>query len=119
MTHKIDIIWHDLIEDPKDLPKTDDYYWTLCLNRYTEELCGFAYADCYEMFYLPDNRVWIAEDIEDCGHVAYESHLTPRKHKPFEAEADSDSIYSDEIVIVAWAEKPKQYMPAEKGRINQ
>lgn len=130
MTHKIEIVWHDLVEDPNDLPKKDGAFWFIIRKRDHSEddvVPYFSYMldDCVASYDV-DNRVW--EESWDNGYgdyggtVYWESYGTPRKPGTsreaytsymFPPESYAEELYSDEYVVVAWADFPDVYEPSK------
>ncbi len=117
MTHSIPIVWHDLLEDPKDLPKTCGYYYIRLLYPYAEELCGNdGIADWSMMLYYPDGQAWMcrSDDFDirplDVDPIIYGSPNTP-VNKMWMRSLHLSNCYSDECVVFAWAEIAPSYIP--------
>ena len=127
MTHTIEIVWHDLVEDPTDLPKEDGGFWVITRKRDHSEddvVPYFSYLsdDCIAEYDV-DNRVW-EESWDDRygdygGTVYWESYRTPRKPGMPRESCPSfygsyvEELYSDEYVVVAWADFPDVYEPSK------
>lgn len=109
MIHPVTIEWHDLVEDPTDLPIRDDGYFAAFMNVNSGEFDGGT-TDCDQSFtsYNATERLWNVVYDDGYGDYGgqdyYESYKTP-------ATEDAKNDVNKEWVVVAWAEVPKQYIP--------
>ena len=122
MTHEIEVIskyvWHDLTEDPNDLPmEPDDQYLVLMRNRVTDKLQPYFYYDYerYEAEYRSEDKLWIAHQENEFGfydEIAFGSY-------GLEHSAEIEKAYGkdfSDFEVVAWVEEkgsgPEIYIPA-------
>ena len=118
MIHEVKILWHDLIENPKDLPKENGSYWCVVKNRYTDEVCWFSYLPEYEYGYNSKYRVWSFSWDDGYGAYGgsgcYES-IGIERNLDIPEEEDEwmygliTEDFSDEFVVIAWAEIPEDW----------
>lgn len=107
MIHIVPVEWHDLIEDPTDLPRgKENWYLVVLINKETNEID--SYGDGME--YNPEEQMW-TETYDDGygdygGQAFFESYGTTAT----DVAKASHSI-NDEWVIAAWAEQPAHYVP--------
>ena len=109
MIHPVTIEWHDLIEDPTDLPtKGDGYFFTL-MNVNTGEFDGGTtnYDQCYGS-YNTIKRLWYF--VYDDGYGGYGGEAWDENYKTPAIEEVKNCVDKD-WVVVAWAEVPEQYIP--------
>ena len=111
MTHtytcSYDIVWHDLTEDPNDLP-TDDYeeVYVLTLDPDTGELDSyFCYdPDRYGARYDSTSRVWTA-----CEKAEWHAWYRVVAFRSFGIEPIDAQIKCYDVLstreVVAWAEQ--------------
>lgn len=105
------IVWHDLTEDPNDVPCHSDLCWVLCMDMY------FHYNDDHTAQYRPNGNYWEWCDTDgDFSYGIYKSYGTPSR-------MPVDIIYNSEFVVVAWAEIewpdlfiPKKFQTKEEER---
>lgn len=111
--HETKSKWHDLIEDPTDLPGTGKYMsrcaMVLELNIITGEINPPYEPD---LWWNPESGLWEStwDEYGDYGGTNYvksygiKPNYHPDPNNPHEA-------YSDDYVIVAWCEGPEMYEP--------
>ena len=110
MIHIVPVEWHDLIEDPSDLPAEEDGYLVAIMNKSNGNILEgstnpFARHPLVE--YTPRKKVWFKLTIhndDDWEEHYYESYGTS-------AIGDIKYEVDDEFVVVAWAKFPADYIP--------
>lgn len=125
MTHTVTVtttmIWHDLTDDPNDLPESNVGSWrVLCRDIETGRLyCLSAEAD---IWFEPEQKIWMTKDDEGGTTYGIRSHgIDPVSIDEEETDewASDEMMKPDEFVpveIVAWAEETRKlripYVPA-------
>lgn len=109
MIHPVTIEWHNLIEDPTDLPTKDDGYFVTFMNVNTGELDG-GDTDRYRSLssYNTTERLWTV--VYDDGYGDYGGEDWYENYKTPAIEEVKNGV-NKEWVVVAWAEFPEQYIP--------
>lgn len=113
MTHEVvnKIIWHDLTEDPNDLPKDQESTFILTARKTTSfpNLRIIMSRDERAVFYA-DDRMWSVYNIYTQDTVGYTGYGQERLH-PYEME--NHYTYISEFEVIAWAEMsaPIYYIP--------
>lgn len=114
MTHEIvnKIIWHDLTEDPNDLPKDQEPTFILTARKEDGFVPHFTYdRDRGEtaVFYA-DDRMWSVYELYTQETIGYTSYGQERLH-PWEMKNHYEQI--SEFEVIAWAEMiaPNYYIP--------
>lgn len=109
MIHSVTIEWHNLIEDPTDLPTKDDGYFVAFMNINSGKFDGGTMDyDRSWASYDATKKLWEVtyEDGygEYVGEKWYENYKTP-------AIEEVRNGVDKEWVVAAWAEVPEQYIP--------
>lgn len=115
----ITVEWHDLMEDPNDLPDNPNrVQYAIIRNKETGELGRFFFFDSYDVFHFdPQYRIWKTEQGEgDYYEVLW---LGSYGQDYASNEEDFDSYFE----VVAWSYGPDNttpgYNPLTKGELKQ
>lgn len=110
MTHTIEstvkYVWHDLTENPNDVPNDNEYCLTVLRNKKTGELgtSFFNYFDYNSMaMYVSDLKIW--ECTEDDGYGSFDK-VTMNSYG-----IESTEETTADWEVVAWAEDLSQKIP--------
>ena len=104
MIHEITIKWHDLLEDPTDLPTKEDNYHVTLMNLETKELDLYGDAMDYQVGY----GVW--HEVYDDGYGDYGGEAYFKSYGQGETKWTGDDLNA-KWVVVAWAAYPEHYIP--------
>lgn len=105
MVHTFQIEWHDLLEDPTDLPTKKGLYLVTLMNKKDHEQFDTSNDP---MPYILKHKVWKDTYIDEYGEVEGEAHF-----ESFGTEASTKfkNLVNPYWVVVAWAERPMDYIP--------
>ena len=115
MIHEMTIKWHDLMEDPADLPRYNGLYWVVVMNATTKEILCNAYCNEYRMQFLSDIDLWYYQDWDQGNDELYRTYGTQVNIADYNNRPFVQDCYRDEFVVVAWAEDPEYYKPDTKN----
>ena len=105
-TSTVTVEWHDLMEDPNDLPENPNCnQYCIIRNKITGELGAFWGFSEYDMFqYDPQCRIWSAEEGEgDYYHILW--------YQSYGQEYKSDDDFDTDFEVVAWSYGPNTSLP--------
>lgn len=111
--HETKAKWHDLIEDPNDLPGTGDCNIRCALTLELDLVSG-EIRPSYEpdLWWDPDDGLWEStwDEYGDYGGTCYVKSygVEPKYHPDSNKRTEA---FSDDCVIVAWCEGPEMYKP--------
>lgn len=111
--HKTEIIWHDLIEDPNDLPEKSGYT-SICASVLEMNLVTGEIEPSYEgdLWWNQEDKMWEStwDEYGDYGGTSYVRSygIEPVYHPDSDRR---DEAYSDDYAVVAWCEGPGVYTP--------
>lgn len=121
MQHIIEVttkyVWHDLMEDPNDLPTDPVQYLVLTRNRTTDELEPYFCMDYdrHGAIYRPEAKVWVCTEDDGSGWYNECAFGSYGLEHSAELERDYGEDFSD-WEVVAWMEEtgpgPEIYTPA-------
>ena len=95
--HEIPIQWHDILEDPSDLPKVRDGYGKYFMCTIENRNFTPARSSIYEEVWWNSSTLeWYLIKREDDGYIA----MQQMSKYPF-------------LRVIAWAEKPSPYKREE------
>lgn len=121
--HSVPIEWHDLIEDPEDLPQIPDGYWDEAFVSVTirPKFCPEAFLKYFVILhakYLKKYNVWICDSCNTNGRFACSGFGSGWVSLGFNEEAEysnDDSLkFNDHFEVVAWTYPIEPYHTKRK-----
>lgn len=97
-------VWHDLTEDPNDLPRDNMFPYILTRNKKTGELDFFRYDNENVAEYLSKEKIWRC--VEDDNYGSYD--IVTMNSYGMEPTEEPNCDWE----VVAWAEDLSPEIPA-------
>lgn len=117
--HETKIKWHDLIEDPNDLPIGETKTNFIVVYNKNTNTTFKIYGDDIAIEYLELCNCWriTSYDYDEDGNPEPHEYVESYKHEQIDSEKLNGYLLYDQVVI-AWSEEVEEYIPDIFGDKN-